>query len=181
MNITVYCSSRSNLDERFVEAADALGGWIGRNGHTLIYGGSNAGTMHTLAQAAHDTGAHITGVVPRCFAHRADSLVDTLVPTADLAERKARMIGLADLFVVLPGGIGTIDEWISTLTHLVVEGDVSKRIIVVNIDGVFNHMIAQIAATAASPFARGGTPVDGHCIVVESVEEMINQLKNNTL
>ena len=86
------------------------------------------------------------------------------------------MIALADMFVVLPGGIGTIDEWISTLTHLVVAGDTSTRIIVANINGVFDNMIAQIASTAGSPFARGGTPVTGHCIIVESVDEMINQL-----
>ena len=176
MNIAVYCSSRSGLGECYENAAAALGKWIGSNGHSLVYGGSNAGTMHTLAQAAHDAGAHITGVVPECFALRADPLVDTLIPTADLAERKGRMIALADLFVVLPGGIGTIDEWISTLTHLVVSGDRGTRIVVVNIGGVFNEMLAQIAATAASPFARGGTPVDGHCVVAAGIEEMINQL-----
>ncbi len=176
MNIAVYCSSRSNLDKCFIHAATALGEWIGRNGHSLVYGGSDAGTMHTLAQAAHDAGAFITGVVPQCFSHRADTLIDNLVATSDLAERKSRMIALADIFVVLPGGIGTIDEWISTLTHLVVAGDTSTRIIVANINGVFDNMIAQIASTAGSPFARGGTPVTGHCIIVESVDEMINQL-----
>ena len=96
MNIAVYCSSRSNLDRCFIDAAAALGEWIGKNGNNLVYGGSNAGTMHTLAQAAHDAGAHITGVVPQCFAHRADPLVDTLIPAKDLAERKDIMIGLAD-------------------------------------------------------------------------------------
>ena len=120
MNIAVYCSSRSDLEERYIMAATALGEWIGRNGHTLVYGGSNAGTMHTLAQAAHDAGASITGVIPQCFAKRADTLVDTLIPTTDLAERKSRMIALADLFVVLPGGIGTLDELsqIMALQHL---------------------------------------------------------------
>ena len=180
MNVAVYCSSRSDLDECYVGAAAALGEWIGRNGHGLVYGGSDAGTMHTLAEAAHDAGAHITGVVPQCFAHRADRLVDTLIPTADLAARKARMIALADLFVVLPGGIGTIDEWISTLTHLVVSGDTCTRIVVVNIGGVFDNMLAQIAATAASPFARGGSPVTGHCAVVTGIEEMINLLNTIT-
>ncbi len=181
MNIAVYCSSRSDLEERYIMAATALGEWIGRNGHTLVYGGSNAGTMHTLAQAAHDAGASITGVIPQCFAKRADTLVDTLIPTTDLAERKSRMIALADLFVVLPGGIGTIDEWISTLTHLVVAGDTATRIVVVNIGGIFNDMLAQLQATASSPFARGGVPIDGHCIVANSVEEMIKQLDYNTL
>ena len=181
MNIAVYCSSRSNLEERYTVAAATLGEWIGRNGHTLVYGGSNAGTMHTLAQAAHDAGAYITGVVPKCFANRADKLIDTLIPANDLAERKGRMIQLADIFVVLPGGIGTIDEWISTLTHLVVAGDTTTRIVVVNIDGVFDNMIAQIEATASSPFAKGGTPITGHCIVVSDKDEMIKQLNYNTL
>lgn len=180
MNIAVYCSSRSNLDRCFIDAAAALGEWIGKNGNNLVYGGSNAGTMHTLAQAAHDAGARITGVVPQCFAHRADPLVDTLIPAKDLAERKDIMIDLADTFVVLPGGIGTIDEWISTLTHLVVAGDTSTRIIVVNIRGIFDNMIAQLDTTAASPFSRGGTPIQGHCIIVDCTEDMINQLNKIT-
>lgn len=176
MNVAVYCSSRSELEGRFIDAAKALGEWIGSHGHTLVYGGSNAGTMHTLASASHDAGARIIGVVPKCFENRADTLVDELVAVANLAERKACMIESAHLFVVLPGGIGTIDEWISTLAHLVVEGDSTRRIMVVNINGVFDNMLAQIASTAASPFARGGNPLMGHCVVVDSIDEMIKQL-----
>ncbi len=181
MNVAVYCSSRSNLDKCYVDAAVVLGEWIGRNGHNLVYGGSDAGIMHTLAEAAHRAGARIIGVVPQCFAKRADSLVDELIHTVDLAERKACMMSLGDIFVVLPGGIGTIDEWISTLTNLVVSGDISTRIIVVNIGGIFDHILAQISATAVSPFAKGGTPLTGHCIVVDNINEMIEQLKNNLL
>lgn len=177
MRITVYCSSRSNLENKYTSAAIELGRWIGANKHELVYGGVNAGMMHTLAQSAHDAGAVITGIVPKCFAERADTLNDKLETTSGLNERKARMIALADAFVVLPGGLGTIDEWVSTLSALVVDCDTSRKIIVVNIDGIFDDMAAQLDRTAASPFARSSI-MDQCYVIVDSITNMINELNN---
>lgn len=64
MKITVYCSSKSNLDNKYTSTAVELGRWIGSNKHELVYGGVNAGMMHILAQSAHDAGASITGIIP---------------------------------------------------------------------------------------------------------------------
>lgn len=156
MIIAVYCSSREGLGPRYEAPAQALGQWIGQHGHTLIYGGVHAGLMHTVAQAAHDAGAHITGVVPERFKSRADALVDELVPCHDLAERKDIMTGRADLFVVLPGGIGTIDEWISTLSQIMVNGEHDHRgMIIVNTDNMYGPLLEQLRLTSQSPFARG--------------------------
>ncbi|MGN1245740.1 MAG: TIGR00730 family Rossman fold protein [Muribaculaceae bacterium] len=154
MNIAVYCSSRPGLPDEYTSVARAVGRWIGEGGHTLVYGGVDAGMMHTVAQAAHDAGAHIIGIVPRCFAHRADSLVDELKHCINLSDRKALMIGYSDMFVVLPGGLGTIDEWISTLSQLVVNADTHRKIVVANIGGLFDSTVSQIAMLAASPLAR---------------------------
>ena len=99
-----------------MKSAEALGQWIGSHGHTLVYGGVNAGLMHTVAQATHDAGGKVIGIIPERFRSRADELNDEVIFTADLAERKATMIEMANLFVVLPGGIGTLDEFIETMT-----------------------------------------------------------------
>lgn len=174
LNVAVYCSSRADLGLEYEQTAADAGRIIGQRGHTLVYGGVNAGMMHIAAQAAHDAGARVVGVVPQFFSHRADPLLDQTIITRDLSDRKAAMIAMADVFVALPGGLGTIDEWISTLSALVVAQDRSKPIVVANIGGIFDHMVSQIAATALSPFARGkGIDMS---IVVGSRQQLIDTL-----
>ncbi len=156
MKIAVYCSSQAGLPQPYEDVARATGKWIGENGHTLVYGGVNAGLMHTVAQATHDAGGHVTGVIPERFAHRADPVVDTVIATTDLSDRKMKMMDLADVFVVLPGGIGTIDEWISTLSQIIVNGDNDKRgIVAVNIDHIFDFQLAELKVMSQSVLARG--------------------------
>lgn len=155
MNIAVYCSSKPHLDPRYHEMARALGHWMGRHGHTLIYGGVDAGLMHTVAQAVHDSGGQVVGVITRNFASMADRLVDRLITTADLNERKSRMYLISDLHVVLPGGLGTIDEWMSALSQMVVDKREGIGIVIANVDGMYDHVMEQMRAMAATPFAGG--------------------------
>lgn len=175
MNIAVYCSSRDGLPEEYQEAARELGRWIGHGGHTLVYGGVDAGLMHVVAQATHQAGGHITGVVPERFKARTDALVDRLIACRDLADRKDIMINLADVFVVLPGGIGTIDEWVSTLSQLMVNPDDHRPIVALNVHGMYDGLLKQLRDTARSPFARG------HHIDMTreatSAQEMLEELK----
>ncbi|MEG0560632.1 MAG: TIGR00730 family Rossman fold protein [Muribaculaceae bacterium] len=174
MNIVLYCSSRDNLDNAFQDTAKVVGEWIGENRHSLVYGGVDAGMMHIAALYAKNCGATIIGVIPERFKNRADELNDKLIFTADLCERKAKMIELGDIFIVLPGGIGTIDEWMSTLSQFVVEADERRKIIVVNINGIYDNIINQIKITAQSPFARSNAL--NSSIIVTSIDEFINEL-----
>jgi hypothetical protein len=174
MKIAVYCSSREDLEEKFVQPAIALGRWIGEHGHTLVYGGVKSGLMHTVAQATHDAGGKVLGVVPDRFKHRTDAVVDQVVNCQDLGDRKTIMIDNAQLFVVLPGGLGTLDEWLSTLSQIIVNNNDTRDIIVVNIDNLYSAQLKQLEETAQSPFARG-KHID-KSIAVASSEEMIFQL-----
>lgn len=181
MKIAVYCSSREGLPAAVEEGARLIATAIGESGSTLVYGGVNAGLMHTVAQAAHDAGAHIVGVVPEVFTHRADPLVDELVMARDLNDRKGRMIDMADLFVVLPGGLGTIDEWISTLSHIMVQERVDPKadrpILVWNHDDMYSGMAAQLSATAESVYARGKRVDRSHILATASdVADYIREL-----
>lgn len=155
MNIAVYCASREDLGEIYEAPAKALGKWMGENGHTLVYGGVKAGLMHTVAQSAHDAGAHIVGVVPMRFLARTDAVVDEVIECADLGDRKVIMMDRSDAFVVLPGGLGTLDEWLSTLSQIIVNVDDHRPIFVVNTEGMYTHQLEQLRDTARSPFARG--------------------------
>ena len=179
MNIAVYCSSRPELGETYEAPAKALGKWIGENGHTLVYGGVNAGMMHTLAQAAHDAGAHIIGVVPMRFLARTDAVVSEVVECHDLGDRKVLMMDKADAFVVLPGGLGTLDEWLSTLSQIVVNVDDRRPILGVNTLGIYTHQLQQLRETAASPFARGNH-IDRSIEVADALQliETLNKISN---
>lgn len=182
MNIVVYCSSRAELGSGYEELASELGRWIGESGNTLVYGGVNAGLMHSVAQAAYDSGAKMVGVVPEVFKHRADEVCSELILTSNLNERKGKMIQIGDVFVVLPGGVGTIDEWISTLSDMMVmetkNPSADRPIVVVNYCGMYDAMLRQLMQTNDSPFARGKR-VD-RSIAVEDVASMLAVLRELT-
>lgn len=174
MNIVVYCSANNELPREITDIAAALGRWIGEGGHSLVYGGVKAGLMHITAQAANDAGCkNVVGVVPEFFKHRADPLCTELVLARDLNHRKAMLIERGDVFVVLPGGLGTIDEWVSTLSTLVVECS-DRPIIVVNYNGMYSAMAEQLCNTAQSQFARAES-ID-RSIMVNNSNDLINKL-----
>ena len=155
MNIVVYCSAQDNLADKYVHLVTAVGQWIGQNGHTLIYGGADQGLMHVIAQACHDAGGYVIGVLPEVFRHRSDPACDEMIHTANLGDRKQYMIEHGDVFVVLPGGIGTLDEWISTLTFMCIGDNDHRPIIAANLDGMFDATVQQLADLTRTPFGRG--------------------------
>ena len=155
MKLVVYCSSQEGLDEKYQQLARELGTWIGKHGHSLLYGGSNAGLMHITAAAVHEAGGHVIGVIPEMFRHRIDPVCDDVVYTANLGDRKQYMIEHGDAFVVMPGGIGTIDEWMSTLAVMTIGNDDPRPVIAANIDGLYDATIQQLADMTHTPFARG--------------------------
>ncbi len=174
MNIAVYCSSYPHLDKECVEMAQAFGRWIGEHGHTLVYGGVNAGLMHVIAKACAASGGKVTGVITRNFAPMADTLVDELLYTDNLNERKSKMYEISDLHVVLPGGIGTIDEWLSALSQWVVDRREGVGMIIANNQGMYDPLLEQMRWLAQSQFAG-----DKHLkamAVVPDAEALISML-----
>ena len=171
MNVTVYLSSKSGVNKAFEQAVVDFGNAIGGNGWNLVYGGSNAGQMHKLAEAAKSSGARITGIIPEVFRKLSDSLADEMIYTQNLSERKAKLYELGDVYVALPGGIGTLDEIMSTLAEMTVNKNFSKKIILVNIDGIFDDLMSIldkfVNTKLADPRAVG-------CVIsCETVEETI--------
>ena len=175
MKIVVYCSSHNNLDDKFLHLAQTLGTWIGKNGHTLVYGGSNAGLMHITAATVHVAGGHVIGVIPEMFRHRIDPVCDEVVYTSNLGDRKQYMIEQGDVFIVLPGGIGTLDEWISTLAVMTIGNDDLRPVIVADLDGMFDATVEQLAVLTRTPFARGKNL--SRTLVAHTAEELIANLE----
>ena len=112
MNITVYLGATPGNDPALEPAVRALGTWIGKNGHDLVYGGSRCGLMGMLAESVLEAGGKVTGVEPKFFVDDGfvyDAITELIV-TKDMSERKAKMIELGDAFIAFPGGTGTLEE-----------------------------------------------------------------------
>ena len=112
MRIAVYCSAKDAIPEEYLALGDALGTWIGEQGHTLVYGGATGGLMSRVSDAAKNAGAHVVGVIPLRIkaSGRLASNCDYLIETNNMSERKQRMRDEADAIVCLPGSYGTLDE-----------------------------------------------------------------------
>ena len=92
---------------------------------------------------------------PEVFRHRSDPACDEMIHTANLGDRKQYMIEHGDVFLVLPGGIGTLDEWISTFTVMCIGDNDHRPIIAANLDGMFDATVQQLADLTRTPFGRG--------------------------
>jgi uncharacterized protein (TIGR00730 family) len=110
--ICVFCASSQRLEQRWLDLAEATGREIGRRGHTLVSGGGCVGMMGAVADGARAGGAYTLGVIPQALVDRevADTAADELVVTDGMLSRKGLMIEKSDAFLVLPGGLGTLDE-----------------------------------------------------------------------
>ena len=154
MNITVYCGSSSEIEEKYLQDTVRLGNWIGKAGHTLVYGGSNTGLMGTIADSVLEAGGKVIGIQPDVplIRKRKHTGLTEYILTETMAERKTRMIELADAFIALPGGIGTLDE-ISEVMALATLGIVPGKIIFYNTDGYYDLLKTFFKKMAAEKFA----------------------------
>jgi len=153
--VCVFCSSSERIDPRFGDLATAVGAELARRGHRLVSGGGRVSMMGAVARAARAGGAHTLGVIPQALVplEVADDDADELVVTAGMRERKALMDSAADAFVVLPGGIGTLEElleiWVARSL-----GMHRKPIVVCDPTGEFAHLHALLDHLTAVGFVR---------------------------
>jgi uncharacterized protein (TIGR00730 family) len=112
LRVCVYCGSRNGALPAYAEAADAVGRWIGREGGTLVYGGGRGGLMGRVAGAALAAGAQVIGIIPRALMERevGHTGLHELHVVETMHQRKQMMAERADVFVALPGGLGTMEE-----------------------------------------------------------------------
>lgn len=153
--ICVFCASSDAIPQRYVDLAASVGAELARRGHSLVSGGGCVSCMGAVATAARAGGAHTIGVIPDALRLQevADLEADELVVTPDMRTRKAEMDRRADAFLILPGGIGTLEElleiWVAR--HLRMH---EKPIVVLDPDGVYRLLQEQIRQLAASGFVR---------------------------
>jgi hypothetical protein len=144
--VCVFASANDTLPHQLRDAAEQAGAGIARLGHTLVYGGSSRGLMGAAARGALGAGGRVVGVMPRHLVGREKAAAEIaelhLVDT--LAERKQRMADLSDLFLVLPGGVGTLDEALEMITWYDV-GLSRKPSFFVDVDGFWRDFAQMMA------------------------------------
>lgn len=117
-SVCVYCGARSGATPAYADAAATLGAALAQRGWRLVYGGGSIGLMGVAARAALAAGGQVLGVIPRRLLELEVGMheVSELVVTETMRERKAVMFEQSDVFVALPGGFGTLEEVVETLT-----------------------------------------------------------------
>jgi len=155
MRIAVYCGSTPGNDEAFTDSARKLGLWMGRNGHELIYGGSNTGLMGAVADGVLEAGGRVTGVVPDVplIKARVHAGLTECIFTKTMAERKSKMIELAQAFIALPGGIGTLDE-ITEIISLCSLEIINAPIVFFNVKGYYEPIKQVLCGIVESAFGK---------------------------
>lgn len=171
MNICVFCGSASGNDPVFAAAANALGTYMAKAGHTLVYGGGNVGLMGIVADAVLEHGGKVIGVIPDFLMRRevAHLGLTTLEVVDTMHLRKQRMAELSNGFVALPGGWGTLDELAEILTWRQL-GLITQPIGILNVKDFFNPLLAQMRTMVEEGFLKLGN-LD--LLVVEETPEAL--------
>jgi len=153
--ICVYCGSGPGTDPAFVEAAQAFGTILAKSGIRLIFGGGSVGIMGAIAKSVLDHGGAVTGVIPEFLVSREHAMrgANNLIVTRDMHERKRKMFELADAFVAMPGGIGTLEEVVEQITWVQL-GRHRKPILLANIKNFWDPLCALIDHMKRLEFIR---------------------------
>lgn len=153
--ICVFCGSSFGTDPAFRDAARAIGAGIAKMGHVLVFGGGSPGLMGDVARAAREAGTAVEGILPGFLRDVEPPLThgETTEIVPDLFERKQKMIDRANGFIVLPGGLGTYDEFFEVVTSVQLSV-IAKPIILVNVNGYFDPLEAMLQHSVKHGFVR---------------------------
>lgn len=154
-SVCVYCGSSGHADDVYKDSAKALGKILAQKGWNTVYGGASVGLMGILADSALAHGGRVVGIMSQ-------NLVTYEIDHKDLSEihivdtmhrRKQMMVDLSDAFVILPGGVGTLDEFFELLTWKQI-GMHDKPVVIVNVNGFWTTLLKAIEEIAAAGFMR---------------------------
>lgn len=176
-NVCVYCGSSSNVDDKYKTAATQLGKDIATEGWGVVYGGGRVGLMGLVADSALESGAPVIGIIPEHIQEREVQHNDlTELHVVDTMHvRKQMMVDKSQAFVILAGGLGTLDELFELLTWKQL-GLHDKPIVIVNIDGYWSQLLESIKHIAGEGFMREDDL--NLFMTVDNVDQVVEALKN---
>src|SRR5215813_7805642 len=174
--ICVYCGSGPGTDPAFIESARAFGAILAKNDIGLIFGGGAVGMMGAIAKSVLDHGGPVTGIIPKFLVAREHAMrgTDNLIVTRDMHERKRKMFEMADAFVAMPGGIGTLEEVVEQITWVQL-GRHRKPILLANVKGFWDPLCVLIDHMKTLEFIRGDLSFD--LLVADRVDDILPLLQ----
>lgn len=141
-SITVYCGANHGNNPNYTKSAQQLGKLLATNNIRLVYGGGHVGLMGVIADAVLENGGEVIGVIPQFLVDKelAHPKATEMIVTQNMHERKAKMLELADGFIAMPGGFGTMEEYFEALCWG--QLDLHKHPIgLLNVDGFYDHLL----------------------------------------
>ncbi len=157
MRICVYGAASPTIDPEYIRLVEIMGEKLANRGHSLVFGGGGNGLMGAAARGVKRGGGHILGVIPKFFDdEKIEALYsdcDELIEPDTMRERKQIMEDNADAFIIVPGGIGTFEEFFEILTLKQLCRH-NKPIAMYNINGYYNEIVASITAATNKNFIR---------------------------
>ena len=175
MKICVFCSANNQIAPAFFQLTEELGRWAAENGHVIVFGGVNQGLMECLAKAVKEAGGRTLGVVPSIVEEtgRTSQYNDRVLTCHNLSERKQLMLDESDVFIALPGGVGTLDE-VFTVAASYTIGYHRKRVILYNMLGFWDAAIHLLDDLQQRGMVRGRWR--DYICVANNLDELARQL-----
>jgi hypothetical protein len=169
--ICVFCGSGSGKRASYAQAAASLGRYLAGSGIAIVYGGGKVGLMGVVADAALEAGGEVIGVMPRALVEKeiAHTRLSELRVVASMHERKALMAELADAFIALPGGFGTLDEFCEILTWGQL-GLHRKPCGILNVDGYYDRLLSLFDHAVTEGFLK---PANRQIVLSDTVPESL--------
>lgn len=173
MRICIYGAASPTIDKEYIERVENLGREMAKRGHSLVFGGGGNGLMGAVARGVKEENGHILGVIPKFFREEAVEQIcnfcDELVEPNTMRERKQIMEDNADAFIVVPGGIGTYEEFFEILTSKQLCRH-NKPIAIYNIDGFYNEIDSAMKSAIEKNFIKG------NCLELYKMSESTSEI-----
>ena len=173
MKICVFGAASPKIDQEYIDKVELLGEEMVKRGHSLVFGGGANGLMGAVARGVQSQGGRIEGIIPSFFENEEIEAVfeycDEVFETATMRERKQIMEDRSDAFIIVPGGIGTFEEFfeIMTLRQLCRH---NKPIVLFNIKGYYNELNAMMQAAVEKGFVRSA--MDALYLTTDDMDEL---------
>ena len=177
MKITVYGAASDKINDSYKASGELLGKKMGERGHSLIFGAGDNGMMGAVARGVHEKNGEIIGIAPTFF--NVDGVLfekcTKLIGTETMRERKKLLEDKADAFIIVPGGVGTFDEFFEILTLKQLQQH-NKAIAIFNVDGYYDELLAMMRSAADKEFISDMT-LELYQVFTD-VDAMLDYLEN---
>lgn len=179
-SVTVFCASSVPTNQSFSDLAKEVGKYLANNNITLVYGGGNRGLMGDVANACMNDNGKVIGIIPHFLAAReyAHTGITELIFTDDMEQRKKLLFQKSEAILVLPGGMGTMDELFEAITNVQLKL-IKHKVILFNHEGFYDSLLVMLQQMQQSNFVAQST-ID-KIIVVINMEECIASLINSEI